>query len=271
VPDLRHPMAELEAPAPAAAPVHVAQAPVHVAKAAPVHLAPEPVIRQQEPEPSWGWTEPWSFEVPAAGPSSGRGTPRNASRRNARRTARRSKWLHAIVAFSLVAFAASVWIVAPWSPSANARSAPAHARFTPHPSAFALQTIPSVYLHDYWKVAEEYGLNWAKLAAVGQIESNQGRNPAPGVSQGTTPDGAAGPAQFLGSTWARYGVDADGRGGINPYDPADAITAMAAYLKASGAPQHWRAALYAYNHSIAYVNAIIALSRLYLSPHPKRG
>ena len=72
----------------------------------------------------------------------------------------------------------------------------------------------------------------------------------------------------LGTTWARYGVDADGRGTIDPYDPTDAITAMAAYLKASGAPQNWRQALYTYNHSIPYVNAVISLSRLYLGPKP---
>jgi membrane-bound lytic murein transglycosylase B len=125
-----------------------------------------------------------------------------------------------------------------------------------------------VYLHDYWKAAEEYGLDWTKLAAVGQIESDQGRSQTAGVTQGTNTAGAAGPAQFLGTTWARYGVDADGRGTIDPYDPTDAITAMAAYLKASGAPQNWRQALYTYNHSIPYVNAVISLSRLYLGPKP---
>jgi hypothetical protein len=40
---------------------------------------------------------------------------------------------------------------------------------------------------------------------------------------------------------------------------------MAAYLKASGAPQNWSAALYAYNHSNAYVDAVLVLSRRYLA------
>ena len=42
--------------------------------------------------------------------------------------------------------------------------------------------------------SNEYGLDWTKLAAVGQIESDQGRSQTPGVTQGTNPSGAAGPA-----------------------------------------------------------------------------
>lgn len=47
----------------------------------------------------------------------------------------------------------------------------------------------------------------------------------------------------------------------NRYDPADAIPSMAAYLKASGAPANWPAALYAYNHSYTYVANVLRLSR----------
>jgi membrane-bound lytic murein transglycosylase B len=141
----------------------------------------------------------------------------------------------------------------------------------PRPSAYAVKTIPTKYLHLYWRVAAEYGLDWTKLAAVGQIESNHGRLPAPGVASGTNRAGAAGPAQFIAGTWARFGVDPDGQGQLNPYDPVDAITAMAAYLKASGAPQHWRRALYAYNHSLAYVHRAMTLSHRFLgariTPH----
>jgi membrane-bound lytic murein transglycosylase B len=176
-----------------------------------------------------------------------------------------------MITFAVLALAVSVVIAAPWSPSRSGRAGAPSVPFTPHPSVFALHTIPTGYLHEYWKAAEEYGLDWTKLAAVGQIESDQGRSHTPGVNGGTNTAGAAGPAQFVKPTWARYGVDADGRGTINPYDPADAITAMAAYLKASGAPQNWRAALYTYNHSTAYVNDVISLSRLYLGPHPTRG
>jgi membrane-bound lytic murein transglycosylase B len=81
-----------------------------------------------------------------------------------------------------------------------------------------------------------------------------------GVSRGTNFAGAEGPAQFLPTTWARFGVAADGSGRLDPYNPTNAITAMAAYLKASGAPENWRRALFTYNHSERYVNSVLALA-----------
>jgi membrane-bound lytic murein transglycosylase B len=144
------------------------------------------------------------------------------------------------------------------------RRNPAASANVPRPSDYAKRTIPASYLKLYWRVGEEYGLDWTKLAAVMQIESDHGRSQLPGVHRGTNAAGAAGPAQFVSSTWARYGVDADGSGQIDPYDPADAVTAMAAYLKASGAPQRWRLALYTYNHSGAYVRAVMDLSHRFL-------
>jgi membrane-bound lytic murein transglycosylase B len=131
---------------------------------------------------------------------------------------------------------------------------------SPLPSKYAQQTIPAPYFRLYVRAASEYGLDWTKLAAVGKLESDQGQSQVRGVSAGANRYGAVGPAQFMPSTWARYGVDADNTGHINPYDPADAITAMAAYLKASGAPEHWGRALYSYNHSDSYVRAVVALS-----------
>jgi membrane-bound lytic murein transglycosylase B len=126
-------------------------------------------------------------------------------------------------------------------------------------SPYALRTIPPDYLRIYRSAAAQYGLDWSILAAVGQIESDHGRSPYQGSTDGTNRAGAAGPAQFLAGTWARYGVDADGTGKADPYDPADAITAMAAYLKASGAPENWHDALFTYNHSEVYVQTVLAL------------
>ena len=77
---------------------------------------------------------------------------------------------------------------------------------------------------------------------------------------GTNADGASGPAQFLAGTWERFGLDGDGDGARSPHEPADAIHAMASYLRASGAPQDWRAALRSYNHSDAYVDAVEKLA-----------
>jgi membrane-bound lytic murein transglycosylase B len=144
--------------------------------------------------------------------------------------------------------------------AADAREVSSQVRST-RPSAPTIGGIPRRYLHIYQHAAREYGLQWNILAAVGQVESDHGRSPLPGVKQGVNRAGAAGPAQFLGSTWARYGVDVHGSGRPDPYDPADAITVMAAYLKANGAPQDWHQALHSYNHSWGYVNAVLSLGR----------
>ncbi|HWF52016.1 MAG TPA: lytic transglycosylase domain-containing protein [Solirubrobacteraceae bacterium] len=242
-------------PAPATAPAPAPES--HPAPTAPAAAsAPAPADR-------WGWAEPWGFEVPDV--SVPRPRP-NAARRDPHRgAAPRQRRPLAALALIMLAAAVSVWAMVPHSPSASAHPAnTAAVSILPHPSAFARRTIPAPYLRDYWRAAGIYGLDWTKLAAVGQIESDQGRSQTPGVVQGTNRAGAAGPAQFLGSTWARYGVDVSGQGSSNPYDPADAITAMAAYLKASGAPEDWRSALFAYNHSTDYVDAVLALSRRYL-------
>jgi membrane-bound lytic murein transglycosylase B len=116
----------------------------------------------------------------------------------------------------------------------------------------------------YWQAGAEYGLDWTVLAGIGTIESDNGQSVLPGVSSGTNYAGAAGPAQFENSTWARYGVNTAAKGSqSSPYNAADAITTMAAYLKASGAPQNWQTALYAYNHSDAYVSQVLALAAKY--------
>jgi membrane-bound lytic murein transglycosylase B len=58
--------------------------------------------------------------------------------------------------------------------------------------------------------------------------------------------------QFIASTWAAYGLGGD------VHDPHDAILGAANYLHASGAPANERAALFAYNHATAYVDAVLA-------------
>ena len=68
--------------------------------------------------------------------------------------------------------------------------------------------------------------------------------------------------QFLPSTWDAYGLGGDIR------DPHDAIMGAANYLAASGAPRHYRRALFAYNHSEVYVDAILSYARrMIIEPH----
>lgn len=47
-----------------------------------------------------------------------------------------------------------------------------------------------------------------------------------------SPAGAQGMMQFMPATWGEWGVDGNGDGVADPFDPADAIPAAAAYLDA---------------------------------------
>jgi len=123
--------------------------------------------------------------------------------------------------------------------------------------------IPAAYFTLYRETAARYGLDWTRLAAIGAIESRHGQSSESGVASGANHRGASGPAQFLAGTWERFGVDGDGDGTRDPHDPADAIAAMASYLRASGAPQDWRGALRTYNHSDAYATAVEELAATY--------
>jgi len=130
-------------------------------------------------------------------------------------------------------------------------------------SEFATSDIPPGYLALYRQAAGGAGMDWAVLAAVGRVESNHGRSTLPGVHSGSNSAGAMGPMQFLSGTWDAFGVDGDGDGRRNVYDPADAIPGAARYLVASGAPGDYRAALFAYNRSSTYVEAVLSWAERY--------
>jgi hypothetical protein len=138
------------------------------------------------------------------------------------------------------------------------------------PSTAARTDIPTGYLRLYQRAAGRCpGLYWAVLAAIGKVESDHGRSRLPGVRSGWNSAGAAGPMQFgigvgrAGNAWARYGGDYDRNGRTSVYDPADAIPAAARYLCAHGAPRRLDRALYAYNHSWAYVAKVKAIAARY--------
>src|SRR6185369_12538891 len=94
------------------------------------------------------------------------------------------------------------------------------------------------------------------LAAINEIETDYGRN----LNVSTA--GAVGWMQFLPSTWEMYGVDANDDGRKDPYNPADAIFAAARYLKAAGADQDVRKAIFAYNHASWYVDSVMLRAKL---------
>ena len=64
------------------------------------------------------------------------------------------------------------------------------------------------------------------------------------------------------STWATYGVDANGDGVKDPYNPVDAIFAAARYLKAAGADDRPPRAIFAYNHADWYVESVLLRARV---------
>ena len=138
------------------------------------------------------------------------------------------------------------------------------------PSAVARADTPTGYLTLYRTAARRCpGLSWSILAAIGKVESDHGRSRLPGVRSGWNQAGAAGPMQFgigvgrAGNAWASYGADYDRDGRRSVYDPGDAIPAAARYLCAAGAPHRLDRALYAYNHSWAYVAKVKTIAARY--------
>ena len=109
-----------------------------------------------------------------------------------------------------------------------------------------VEPAPVETLVAYYREAEaKFGVGWYYLAAIHLVETRMGR------IRGLSSAGAQGPMQFMPPTWAAYG-----EGDVN--NDRDAIMAAARYLKASGAPGNMQRAIFAYNRSNFYVNAVIA-------------
>ena len=172
-------------------------------------------------------------------------------------------------------------------------------------SSLAADGIPTTALSAYQNAAgveavrdRACGISWALLAAIGRVESDHGRfagavlhtdgrstpriigialdgngtalirdTDSGRLDGDTTYDRAVGPMQFIPSTWAVWGVDADGDGVANPFDIFDAAVAAANYLCAAGGDltttTGQRRAVLAYNHSDAYVAEVLALEAAY--------
>ena len=116
--------------------------------------------------------------------------------------------------------------------------------------------IPPFLLPIYQAAGIQYNVPWQVLAAINEIETDYGRN----LSVSTA--GAVGWMQFIPSTWKRYGVDANGDGVADPYNPVDAIFSAARYLHAAGASQNLAGAVFSYNHAGWYVQSVMLRAKL---------
>src|SRR5215831_7406875 len=107
---------------------------------------------------------------------------------------------------------------------------------------------PAALLADYRATQAATGVGWSYLAAINFVETDFGRVAGPSSA------GAQGPMQFMPATWAIYG-----HGDI--HRSRDAILAAARLLADRGAPRNIGSALYAYNPSWRYVDAVLRYAR----------
>jgi hypothetical protein len=168
--------------------------------------------------------------------------------------------------------------------------------------------IPATAVDAYMQAADglavddpSCGIRWTLLAAIGRVESNHGRfggaqlrddgystkpirgipldgrpdvalirDTEGGVLDGdTTYDRAVGPMQFIPSTWAAVGADADGDGRRDPDNIFDAARGAAVYLCRGDADLREvgaRArAVRSYNNADRYVRVVLDLAEMYES------
>lgn len=128
------------------------------------------------------------------------------------------------------------------------------------PTSICGAGAPPALIPIYQAAAAAYALGPqgpAVLAAINEVET------AFGTNTNVSSAGAVGWMQFMPATWSVYGVDANGDGDRNPYDPEDAIFSAANYLSASGMPQDTPGAVFAYNHADWYVADVLAKAGCY--------
>jgi membrane-bound lytic murein transglycosylase B len=142
--------------------------------------------------------------------------------------------------------------------------------------------IPAVAMNAYARaqLSAPCTIGWTTLAGIGWVESQNGTiggrtlgadglpsRPIRGPRLKGGLDRAYGPMQIIPSTWARYATDGDGDGTADPQDIFDAAAAAADYLCATdqdlATASGWASAVFSYNHSQDYVDAVYAAASTY--------
>jgi murein DD-endopeptidase MepM/ murein hydrolase activator NlpD len=173
-----------------------------------------------------------------------------------------------LVLVALVALAATASASAGQIPGSALPSSPLPSADTPNISTVLFpqllvapvqpQQLTFAELQPIWQAAAQaYGVPWSVLAAINKIESNFGQNMGPSSA------GAIGWMQFMPDTWARWGVDANGDGVADPWNPEDAIYSAARYLAATGGAADISSAVFSYNHAQWYVDEVLQLAQQY--------
>jgi cell wall-associated NlpC family hydrolase len=144
----------------------------------------------------------------------------------------------------------------------------------------ARNSIPASYLTWFQRVGQQYDVPWPILAGIGKVESDDGQSTAPGVHSGNNGFGAAGPMQIgiggaAGNTWGGKPVhpagehvngvatDENGDGIASVYEAPDAIAGAAKDLLKNGVLSNVQQAIFAYNHSTAYVQDVLSYANMY--------
>src|SRR5712691_3759234 len=125
------------------------------------------------------------------------------------------------------------------------------------PPASTAQLSYTQLLGLWQRAGSTYGIPWQVLAAINKVESNFGRNMGPSSA------GAIGWMQFMPDTWLRWGVDANGDGVADPWNPDDAIFSAARYLAAAGGSTDIYRGVFSYNHADWYVHEVLGLAGIY--------
>jgi membrane-bound lytic murein transglycosylase B len=112
--------------------------------------------------------------------------------------------------------------------------------------------IPLKLIPIYQAAGHKYGIPWTVLAAIHHQETHFSTGHAVSCA------GAQGPMQFMPATFRYYGVRAPGHQGSPDINNVyDAIYTCAHMLKSVGYAKNPSHAIYMYNHSMHYVEAVV--------------